>query len=37
MEPFWLFTGIVVMLPVLVSEETRTAPAPLTTAAASVR
>jgi O-antigen ligase len=37
MEPFWLFAGIVVMLPVLASEETRTAPAPLTTAAAPVR
>jgi O-antigen ligase len=37
MEPFWLFAGIVVMLPVLAREETRTVPAPLTTAAAPVR
>jgi hypothetical protein len=37
MEPFWLFAGIVVMLPVLVGEETRTAPAPLAPAAAPVR
>jgi hypothetical protein len=36
MEPFWLFAGIVVMLPVLVSEERPVAPAPLTTAAAPV-
>jgi O-antigen ligase len=36
MEPFWLFAGIVVMLPVLAAEETRAAPAPLTPAAAPV-
>ena len=36
MEPFWLFAGIVVMLPVLASEEPRTTPTPLTTAAAPV-
>lgn len=36
MEPFWLFAGIVIMLPVLAGEETRAAPAPLTTAAAPV-
>jgi hypothetical protein len=36
MEPFWLFAGIVVMLPVLVREERRVAPAPVTTAAAPV-
>jgi len=36
MEPFWLFAGIVVMLPVLAGEEPRTAPTPLTTAAAPV-
>jgi O-antigen ligase len=35
MEPFWLFAGIVVMLPVLASEEPRTAPAPLSTATAT--
>jgi hypothetical protein len=37
MEPFWLFAGIVVMLPVLVGEETQTVPAPLAPAAARVR
>lgn len=36
MEPFWLFAGIVLMLPVLVREETRVAPAPVSTAAAPV-
>jgi O-antigen ligase len=36
MEPFWLFAGIVVMLPALVGEEKRAAPSPLTTAAAPV-
>jgi hypothetical protein len=36
MEPFWLFAGIVVMLPVLVSEERPVAPAPHPTAAAPV-
>jgi O-antigen ligase len=35
MEPFWLVAGIVVMLPVLVGEERRAAPAPLATAAAA--
>ena len=37
MEPFWLFAGIVVMLPVLVSEERRAAPVPITTAAPVLR
>jgi O-antigen ligase len=36
MEPFWLFAGIVVMLPVLAAEESRAAPVPLTPAAAPV-
>jgi hypothetical protein len=36
MEPFWLFAGIVVMLPGLAGAETRATPAPLTTAAAPV-
>jgi O-antigen ligase len=34
MEPFWLMAGIVVMLPVLVAEERRTAAAPVSTATA---
>ena len=34
MEPFWLFAGIVVMLPVLAAEEARAAPAPLAAAPA---
>jgi len=37
MEPFWLFAGIIVMLPVFVGDETRAeVPPPLTTAAAPV-
>jgi hypothetical protein len=36
MEPFWLFAGIVVMLPVFVGEETRAETIPLATAAAPV-
>jgi O-antigen ligase len=35
MEPFWLFAGIVVMLPVLAGEETSAVPEPLTTTAAA--
>jgi O-antigen ligase len=35
MEPFWLFAGIVVMLPVLAGEETSAVPDPLTTTAAA--